>query len=195
MNLRDAESPSHIKYLLLTLSLLKGITIDQEGSGPNIMEYLLAAPEDIPILAEMRWENRQERGHESQPAPENKADFIQVCQQFLEEAFYSGHWYIWVAAEEAELVAHIYVHMIEKVPRLSSFHPCFGYMTNVYTRPSWRGEGVGGRLLEAVVDWAKEEGMEFLFLWPSEESSNFYSKAGFTNQTEVMELHLKEYEP
>jgi GNAT superfamily N-acetyltransferase len=159
------------------------------------VEYRLAAPEDISILAEMRWENRQERGYESPPAPENNVDFIQVCQRFLEAALSSGRWYIWVAAEGDDLVSHIYVQMIEKVPRLSCFHPCFGYVTNVYTRPSWRSEGVGGNLLEAVIDWAKEEGLEMLVLWPSQESVEFYQRAGFKEGMEAMELHLCDYEP
>jgi GNAT superfamily N-acetyltransferase len=161
----------------------------QEGTSPIIMDYRLAAVEDIPALAEMRWERDP-----SQSTSINKAEFMQVCQRFLEEAFASERWYIWVAAEGDELISHIYVQFIEKVPRLASFHPCFGYVTNVFTRPAWRGQGVGGKLMETVISWTREEGLEMLVVWPSQESIEFYQRSGFTNQTEMMELHLHDYQ-
>jgi GNAT superfamily N-acetyltransferase len=183
-----------LDHLLLTLSPLKGIKGINRREKSKYMEYRLAVPEDLPVLAELRWENRQVKESGLELKPVSKAEFIQVCQRFLLEAFSSGRWYIWVAAEGNELVSHIYVQMIEKVPRPSSFQPCFGYITNVYTQPNWRGKGVGANLMESVIAWAKEEGFEMLVLWPSQESIDFYQRAGFNNQTEVMELHLREYQ-
>jgi len=52
-------------------------------------------------------------------------------------------------------------------------------VTNVYTAPGHRNRGFGGRVLEATKNWAGEEDVELLVVWPSEESVSFYRQHGF----------------
>lgn len=52
-------------------------------------------------------------------------------------------------------------------------------VTNVYTRPSHRGRGVGAKLLTATTEWARQEGLEVLVVWPSEGSVSLYHRQGF----------------
>jgi hypothetical protein len=41
----------------------------------------------------------------------------------------------------------------------------------------------------AMEKWSKANGVEFLILWPSSNSVQFYSKNGFSRSEEAMEKH------
>jgi GNAT superfamily N-acetyltransferase len=66
-------------------------------------------------------------------------------------------------------------------------------MTNVYTRPDYRGQGIGRKLLAHVVEWARAENLELLLVWPSDESVGFFDRAGFQQIADGMQLELRPY--
>ncbi|HZU87424.1 MAG TPA: GNAT family N-acetyltransferase, partial [Anaerolineaceae bacterium] len=68
---------------------------------------------------------------------------------------------------------------VQKIPKLSNLSPEFGYVTNVYTRPEWRGQGIGAQVMEEAKAWAKAAGLEMFVLWPAEGREAFYQRAGF----------------
>jgi len=55
-------------------------------------------------------------------------------------------------------------------------------------RPERLDNGGLGRLLSAVIDWARGQEMELLHVWPSDPSRSFYERAGFIASPESMEL-------
>lgn len=44
-------------------------------------------------------------------------EFHQICNKFLIKAIESGDWYIWGAEVERNIVSHMYLQFIHKVPR------------------------------------------------------------------------------
>jgi GNAT superfamily N-acetyltransferase len=150
------------------------------------MNFRLAADSDLPELAGMRWDFRTEL----HPAPQGarRADFISPCVDFLRDALASGHWAIWIAEEESQIVSHIYVQRVRKMPRPGKLFAEFGYVTNVFTLPAYRSQGVGAALMDSVKQWARQEGLEMLILWPSQKSGPFYYRAGFRPSPEALEL-------
>ena len=58
--------------------------------------------------------------------------------------------------------------------------------------PAYRGQGIGSRLLAQVKAWAREQDLEFLILWPAEESIPFYERAGFA-PGEAVEYPVRPY--
>ncbi len=101
------------------------------------------------------------------------------CRSFLERALAEERWQIWVAEIDGQLVAHLYVALVDRVPRPVREHARIAYLTNVYTRPGHRGRGIGGRLLERAQAAARDAGAELLLVWPGEESVRFYEHHGF----------------
>lgn len=79
-----------------------------------------------------------------------------------------------------------------KLPRPSAPPGAWGYVTNVYTLPEWRNRRVASELLRRVIEWARAERLELLIVWPSERSVEFYERAGFSTENEVMELLLEQ---
>ncbi len=64
-------------------------------------------------------------------------------------------------------------------------------MTNVYTKPGYRRQGIGSALMQHVQQWARKHKLELLIVWPSEASVPFYERAGFRSHNDVMEYVLE----
>lgn len=151
--------------------------------------YRQAVPADAEELARLRWAFRTELHLESEPSHAWE-EFQPVMLAFLAEAFASGDWTIWLACNEGGIVAHIYIRRIWKVPNPVQFDPCIGYVTNVYTIPEFRNQGVGGELMRVTQQWAAETGFELLFLWPSKLSVPFYLREGFSRENQILEYRI-----
>ncbi len=154
------------------------------------MQFRTALPTDIPTLAALRWDFRTESPHARPTYPRD--DFMTACTAFLERVLAGPLWVVWLAEEDGQIVSHIYIHIIEKVPNPRSLRPRFGYVTNVYTRPAYRNQGVGAQLMQRVKAWAEEQDLEMLVLWPSRRSVPFYQRAGFVRPDDVLTLTLRE---
>lgn len=153
------------------------------------MIYREAVRDDIPRLAQMRWDFRVELHHEP-IAPEAKAPFMQVMLDFLAEAFDSGMWGIWVAEEDGVIVSNVYIQRIRKVPRPIRLNAEMGYLTNMFTYPAFRGKGIGAELLRYALEWARSRRLETIILWPAEGREEFYMRGGFEREKEAMTQEL-----
>jgi GNAT superfamily N-acetyltransferase len=155
------------------------------------MDYRLATEADISELADMRWAFRAEAGE----MPCEEADgFRTRYAAFVQAGLVSGAWVYWVAADGGGLAAHMAVHVVHGVPRPARASDQWGYLTDCYTRPAYRGTGVGGALLARVRAWAEARDLELLLVWPSEASAGFYARAGFRPAEEVAVLPIRPYD-
>lgn len=140
-----------------------------------------AGPGDARELARLRWEFRPQ----DQPA-QGWEEFSRDFEKWLPRALASD-WMAAVAeAREEGLVGCIFLRSVTKVPNPGAAHRTWGYVTNSYVAPAYRGKGVGAQLLELIIAAALEGTYEFLIVWPSEEAVSFYARAGFQ---EVAEAH------
>jgi GNAT superfamily N-acetyltransferase len=122
----------------------------------------------------------------------SEAEFLPGCLDFLRQSLSSGRWAFWIAEDEGQIVAQAFLEVVAKMPDLHDFERGFGYVTNVYTRPAYRDQGVGAQLMEHVRAWAVEHNLEFLILWPSGRAVPFYSRAGYHPIERALELRLDE---
>lgn len=152
------------------------------------MKIRLAEMADIDQLVKMRWDFTLEDYPEMGDGIEYIL-FERECREFLESALESGRWFAWIAEKEGVILSHIYIELIHKVPRPGRVTNPFAYMTNVYTVPEYRGKGVGSRLLSRVNEWSTERNFEFIIVWPSDTSIEFYERNGYSHCKEPMERH------
>jgi GNAT superfamily N-acetyltransferase len=154
------------------------------------IQYRMAGPDDLAQLTEMRWEFRSEY----RPVPEevSREKFFETCLAFLQEAFASGRWYCWIAEVDDQILAHVFLQRIAKIPIPTHFKSEFGWVTNVYTRPEWRNQNIGAELMQLVEEWAQEEDLQMLVLWPSKRAVPFYERAGFHADTAEMEFRIRD---
>lgn len=145
----------------------------------------LAETKDIDVLTKMRFDFSRE--YDSSISEDNYAEFAERFAIFLQKAITGGsNWRIWVAEIDGTVIAHMFVQIVEKVPRPGRSAP-FGYVTNVYTLPDYRGKGIGTQIHEVMTQWSTESKLDFLIVWPSENSVEFYARNGFAPCREAME--------
>ncbi len=157
------------------------------------MNFRLAVEEDLPQLAELRWDFRTELRPPAGVIPLKtvlpRDVFIPACLKFLQHGLASGNWAFWIAEDAGQIISQVCIQIIAKIPRPIELNPRMGYITNVYTRPAYRNQGIGARLMKLSSDWARREGLESLVLWPAKGREAFYERAGF-NPSHALEQDL-----
>jgi GNAT superfamily N-acetyltransferase len=151
------------------------------------VQIRLAVENDIDQLIRMRYDFTLEY------SPDIVADyelFYLECKAYLEAAITGARWFIWIAEVDEKVVSHIYIELIDKVPRPGRITYPFGYVTNVYTLPQYRSKGIGSKISKSIAEWARVHHLEFLIVWPSDEGVAFYERNGYVKAVEAMELHL-----
>jgi len=142
----------------------------------------LATSRDSAALVEMR----RAFTLEDEPLGGLRPDYEADMRPFFEEGLDSGRWKVWIAEADGEVVSHVYLALVDKVPRPTRINRSIGYMTNVYTRPADRGTGIGAELLNAVTDWTQSNDVELICVWPSETSVSFYRRNGFAPPADLL---------
>ena len=56
---------------------------------------------------------------------------------------------------------------------------------NVFTEPDWRRRGLAALLIEKIIDWTRENGIDSLVLHASDEGRALYERLGFVPTTEM----------
>jgi len=155
-----------------------------EGS---MIEIRLASANDAAILAKLRLELRSS----SHTVVENEQEFLERCELWMNERLRKGsQWQCWIAEREAIVLGAVWAQLIEKIPNPVAEPEYYVYLTNFYIREKYRGEGIGSRLLAAVLDWSKSKNADKVILWPTERSKTFYLRHGFSFADDLMQLTI-----
>jgi GNAT superfamily N-acetyltransferase len=144
---------------------------------------------DIHGLATLRWLHRQELAEAGEPLEERNA-FLRRCHLWMTHHI-SGDWRAWVIDAEGELVGAVWAHLVEKVPNPVPEAESFGYVTNLYVAPPWRGHGRGSLLMQRAMAWLSAHDVDEVVLWPSTASIPLYQRLGFEMTTEVYRSRLR----
>jgi GNAT superfamily N-acetyltransferase len=97
----------------------------------------------------------------------------------------------WLAiTPDGMVVAGAGLIVIPWPPGPFSMDPRCGFVFNVYTEPAHRKQGVGRRLMEAIHQWCRGEGIERVVLNASTFGLAMYSEMGYVVSDEPM-LRLK----
>jgi GNAT superfamily N-acetyltransferase len=148
------------------------------------MIYRLAAANDVECLSELFWEHANEF---DQLSPADKETFVRECSDSIKERL-NIDLYCWVVENNGRIISHTNVIIAHKIPRPGKIIRKWGRLSTVRTVPEYRNQGVGSALMEVVKNWCKKQNLEELHVGPSERSVPFYERAGFKNETDIMEI-------
>jgi GNAT superfamily N-acetyltransferase len=132
----------------------------------------VAASEDLPTIAALRREWREET-----EGPIDDADYE---RRFADWAVAEGdrRTFFLVAVDGVD-AGMANVLRYDRMPTPGRAGGAWGYVGNVFVRPTHRNAGVGGVLMRAVHDWARAAGYDHLRLAPRTESIPFYERLGY----------------
>ena len=91
---------------------------------------------------------------------------------------HAADWRAWVAVDAGQIVGHVWLGTIAKVPNPVGQQERHAYISNVFVKPGARG-GVGTRLMDEAMKWAAANGVHYALLTPTPRSRTLYARHGF----------------
>jgi GNAT superfamily N-acetyltransferase len=90
-----------------------------------------------------------------------------------------GRRVFWIATVDSMPVGMTNLVVFRRMPRPGRDTGGWGYLGNAYVMRSHRNQGIGRRLLRAVIEYADTQGLERIVLNPTDRAIPFYQRAGF----------------
>lgn len=132
----------------------------------------LADEADVPALADLRRESAFER----HPPSRDEGFGARFASWYEQEA---ARRLTWLAQDEDRAVGMMNLVVFERMPRPGPDPGRWGYLANAYVRPDYRNQGIGARLVHAILAYADGRGFARVVLSPSQRAIPFYRRAGF----------------
>ena len=140
--------------------------------------YHAATAEDAEALALLRYAMELERHPEEASRanwPAYREAHIEATRAQMAAGLFAG----WLAEAEDVPVACVVLLWWPMSPNLREPRRRRGLVTNVYTAPAYRKQGIARRLMETLVAHAREQGVSRLILWASDMGRPLYTDLGF----------------
>ena len=145
------------------------------------IKYIKATKADIELLMDIRLEMLREVNNSPDSYKYDK-EFIDECKKYFEE----GDQTTILALDGKEVVGCASISYIWIMPTFS--HPTGNraHLMNVYTKPDYRRKGISKKMVEMIIDEAKENGVTEISLDATDMGRTLYETIGFTASIECM---------
>lgn len=87
-------------------------------------------------------------------------------------------------------VGMAWLAIIERIPGPEVWKRLSGHIQSVYVTTEHRDRGLGSLLIGELIEGARREGVDYLFVHPSPRSFPFYRRLGFTGEGSLLFLDL-----
>jgi ribosomal protein S18 acetylase RimI-like enzyme len=149
-----------------------------------MIEYRKASINDIQYLVQYR---------KQQLIDEGEVFDIKIDNEFSDyfiSSISDNSLISWLAVDGEKIVATSGICFYQLPPTSRNPNGKNAYITNMYTLPEYRKQGIGSRLLRLVIDEAKMLKYKVIRLHASADGKSIYSKAGFNNTDGYMVLRF-----
>ena len=154
------------------------------------MELRMAQEKDYMQIAEMKWLHCEEDDADYNTTNLAGADKNKFLEEFI--GFLNEHkeYKVFVASDNDVVISSMMVYVIPKTPKPNRNQKYISYLNNVYTLKEYLNKKIGTELLTYIKEYLAEEDCELIFVWPSENSVNWYSRNDFKQENEIFECSL-----
>lgn len=157
------------------MSLAEGFTIRR------------AATADLEILVAHRRAMFKDMGYKDDAALDSMSAKFQV---WLLEHMNAGDYHAWlVSSADGSIAAGAGLWLMDWPPHMLGKAARRGNILNVYTAERFRRRGLARELMEAVLQWCRENGVDTVILHASPAGKSLYESMGFA-ATNEMRLRL-----
>ncbi|EKN70889.1 GCN5-like N-acetyltransferase [Neobacillus bataviensis LMG 21833] len=148
------------------------------------MKYRKAIIDDIDILIDLRKKQLMDEGIEP------NIDIDMELTVFFKNKLRDASLIQWLVEENEEIIACGAIIVYEFPPSYTNKSGKKAYVTNMYTKEKYRGQGIATKLLLKLVDEAKNLDISKIWLGASKLGRPVYKKFGFKETDEWLELNL-----
>ena len=146
------------------------------------MTFRKAGERDVPYL--VRYRKRQLLDEGEPPV----ADIDRELSDYFMSSISDGSLIVWLAADGEKIAATSGVCFYQLPPTYNNPSGRVAYVTNMYTLPEYRRQGIASRLLKLVVDEAIRLEYKIVRLHTSADGKSIYGKMGFVDTGGFMKL-------
>ena len=138
---------------------------------------------DVPTLVRQRWSMFHELGDSSLA---ERDEIEAAIGRYLAEAVPAGLFRAWLVEADGEAVAGGGIQLRPLVPRpgYTRGEP-EAIVLSVWTAPAHRRRGLARRVMEAILDWCRANGVRRVCLHASPDGRALYEQLGFRPTTEL----------
>lgn len=141
----------------------------------NTLHIRSARPDDLEAVAALRWQWVREAG-EAPPVTTRDA-FVRHFVAWSRENASSHHCLVMVRGDV--VIGMAWLAVTRRVPSPRALERASGDVQCVYVVPRERDGGLGGRLIDAVLELARQQGLERVTVHSSVRAVRAYGRHGF----------------
>lgn len=149
-----------------------------------MMNFRKANIKDIPVLIDVRKKQLIDEGIEP------NIDIDEELTKYFNEKLADNSLVELLMEENEQIIATAAIAFIDFPPTYTNKTGRKGYINNMYTDPNYRGKGIATRMLDRLVNEAKERNVNKICLIASKLGKPVYKKYGFQDSNECLELNL-----
>ena len=140
--------------------------------------------EDAPALARMRWRWRVEERQAA--AGVDRSTFVDFFTSWVIDHLPTH--LPFVVEVDGALAGMAWLMVSDRVPAPGLMYRRTGDVQSVYVLPEHRNSGAGAKLMEAVLQEARDRELEFVTVHSSERAVTMYQRAGFAHNARWLEV-------
>lgn len=143
---------------------------------------------DLPVLVETRCEVL--KAVFGLPEDADMELIKTESEKYYEENITNGRHVAYMAYHDGEFAGCGAICYYGVMPSPDNPTGRYGYIMNMYTRPVYRNNGIAGGIVDILVRGARERGLKKVMLETTAKARSIYTRYGFTDLGDVMELSL-----
>ena len=117
-------------------------------------------------------------------------DLTPSLKDYYDRHMADGTFVSWLALDEGEIIGTSGMSFVEKPPYFSCPNGRIGLLSSMYTAPSHRRQGIARKLLEKVIEEAREYGCSVVQITASDMGVYLYTDFGFVKNENFMQYKL-----
>lgn len=148
------------------------------------IEYRRLTENEIHRFIEMRIAQLREEG------AKEEIDLIPYLEDYYARHMADGTFVSWLAYDGDKIVGTSGMSFVEKPPYFGCPSGKIGLLSSMYTDPDYRRMGIAGKLLDCVVNEAREYGCGTVQITASDMGVKLYTAYGFVHNNNFMHYKL-----
>ncbi|WP_409340325.1 GNAT family N-acetyltransferase [Paenibacillus sp. MBLB4367] len=121
---------------------------------------------------------------------EDNSSMDEAFRNYFNSSFSDKSLVVWVADDDGVVVSTVCFCICRFAPRFENPSGLVAYMTNVFTIPVYRRQGIVSKLITEAIDDLKAQGIGKILLHSSDMAKPMYESLGFVEGKNYMSINI-----